>query len=310
MKRRLIVFLFVLVQLLSACSFDKVMNEDDKALNEDDKALSEEFSPGYFMNDYYLEIISGDCSLREYFSYEGYKAYPWAKAKNDVSFVGYELFEALGEFASCRMDLYNHERHQRGYTNTYAYTLIDPAGFEYTIAAFLHTRHPDHSVSSVEKNDNDMRKIDSNDKENCVAIGDIRYHYECGELNRIHWKTKSYELVIAFTYEGPDKIDINDDTFISKMINSDTAEQAVAELNEKIERNLVWNRFVAKATVPLIIVGILLLALLSFLVIRKNILRRNAKEKAKLLECDNQQNAPPADSNELAPKDAVTDNIS
>lgn len=302
MKRRLIVFLFVLVQLLSACSFDK-------ATNEEDKALSEEFSPGYFQNEYYFEHISDDSSLRVYFSYEGYKAYPWVKAKNDVSFVGYELFEELGEFASCRMDLFNHEYQQRGYTNRYVYTLIDPAGFKYSISAFLNPGDLDHSVSSVEKNDNDMRKIDSNDKENCVAIGDIRYHYECGELNRIHWKTKSYKLVIAFTHDEPNKIDINDDTFISKMINSDTAEQAVAELNERIERNLAWNRFMSKATVPLIVVGILLLALVSYLVIRKNILRRKAKEKAMLLESDSLHNDPPTDSNEPTPPEAATDSI-
>lgn len=261
---------------------------------------------------HYSEYIDEEIELRNYYTLEGYQKYFWKKAKQEETFIGYDMLEFLGEFDGCVIYL----DRKNGTNNRYSYNFIDEEGFIFHLDIYTDLSNAeDFETSSVIqlKNPADLRTCGYFLE--CVhVVNDIRYEYDkAGRLKCISWFTDThYFKLYVRHYDYSDDFyhyDTERDTFITKLLNTETAAQAVAELNKKIERELAWNRFMANATIPLIITGIALFALISFLVIRKGVLGQNAKEKAMLLESDNLQNEPPADCNEQTPADAATDNI-
>lgn len=156
-----------------------------------------------------------------------------------------------------------------------------------------------------------------------LTLGNIHYYYSANKLWRIAWENDTHVFTLFFdgsTFDDSEGniiftrdtlyLDPGKDTFLSKILSLETAEQTIEQLNKTIERRLLVNWLFFGAVVVLLVAGTVILLFVSFSGARKYILRRKAKEKAMLLESCSIQNEPPTDSNELAPKDAVTDNIS
>lgn len=259
--------------------------------------------------EHFEEFISGDDYItRNYYTLTGYTQHFWSKAKTAYNFVHYDLIKSLGSFDGCLLYLDTANKKD----NHYTYILTDATGYEYRLTIYTDKgKRPDADLwSSFEKPADglaDMRECNS-----CVecshVVNNIAYEYdESGLLHYIHWLSDSLyfrlnlesnthvrqETLTGYTYiysnEGLRDYDMESGTFLSKMLNAETAAQTVTELNKTIERKLAWNRFALNVGVPAIIV---LVAAGIFILIRKTVKRKNSKAQQALLKTSTPQQDP------------------
>ena len=228
-----------------------------------------------------------------------------------ANLVTYDMIEDAGAFSAFRII----ETNEQPKNNIYCYQLDDQIKQSYTF--YIETKPSDALERFQEQANTEITLDDVSDNlTTCeidgythMAIGNVHYYYESKVLLRIAWEIESHVIFLAFPQFSNISVasyDLKEGTFLYQMLNADTAEQAVAEISETIERKLAWKRLVYIGCPLLIIIGIFLL---GYTIIHKIVLLRKEKEKAMLLESDSLRNDPPTDSNEPTPPEAATDNV-
>lgn len=259
--------------------------------------------------EHFEEFISGDDYItREYYTLTGYTHHFWPKAKTAYNFVHYDLLKSLGNFDGCLLYLDSVNKKD----NRYTYTLTDATGYEYRLTIYTDKGKRPYadlwsSFETPADGLTDMRECNS-----CVecthVVNNIAYKYdESGLLLYICWLSDSLyfqlylksnthvrqETLTGYNYiysnEGLRDYDMESGTFLSKMLNSETAEQTAAELNKTIERKLAWNRFALNAGVPILIAIIVLVAACIFIHIHKTVKRMNSNAQQALLKTSTPQ---------------------
>lgn len=226
---------------------------------------------GQMQYEHYHEIIATDFESRHYYDYYGYKKYPFSTAKNTPDFVSYEMIEDLGSFQTATITICTDNES----TSHYNYKLIDPNGCKYEL--FI-TENPQDFPDAPSPQFNDLRKNDTYIYDNYNLNG-IHYYYGIVNLDSIAWNSDTHNYHLFIRDELYD-YDMESDTFLSKILNIDTAEQAVAAFNKKIESQLAWNRFLASASIPIQIILVMLIATAAFLIIHKIRLRKRENVSA------------------------------
>ena len=220
---------------------------------------------GQMRYEHYHEVISTVFECRHYYDYYGYKAYPFSTAKNTPGFVSYEMIEDLGSFQTATITIYTDNES----TSHYSYELIDSNGCKYEL--FI-TENPEDFSNAPKPQFSDLRKNNPNTSDSYNVNG-IHYYYGIVNLDSIAWNSDTHNYHLFIRDELYD-YDMESGTFLSKILNIDTAEQAVADFNKKIESQLTWNRLLAIVGTPVQIVFVIFVATAAFLIIHKICLRK------------------------------------
>ena len=141
-----------------------------------------------------------------------------------ADFVPYDKINAIGDFEGLVIlsNAYSNDY------SSYMYSLVDSEGFEFV----LYVDHKEResyltdSVSNV--NTTDMRAL-SDDSKGFYVYNDITYEYILGKLLSIVWEDQN----IIYTLSGDTMLfeyPLTDSTFIGKMLNTDTALQALNDV--------------------------------------------------------------------------------
>lgn len=208
-----------------------------------------------------------------------------------TQFVTYDMVKSIGSF-----DVFAFTTAWiTGDYSDYGYRVYDDTGFEYLFR--IYTKPTDqlsrmdewYSELSADDIGKDLRICDASELV-YLSVGSVQYFYRSNQLEMILWEGK-FHVFELYVLDDVTKYDLGEDNFLSKLLNADTAEQAVAELNERIERNLAWNRFVRNAGIPILIVVIAVTGVGAFLIIR----RKRNKKRQKLLISDSDRQDTSAD---------------
>ena len=124
---------------------------------------------------HYREYIDEEIELRNYYTLEGYQKYFWKKAKEEETFISYDMLKFLGEFDGCVIYL----DRKSGTNNRYSYNFIDEEGFIFHLDIYTDLSNVEdfETFSTVPLEDpTDMRKCGY--WVECVhVVNDIRYEY-------------------------------------------------------------------------------------------------------------------------------------
>lgn len=169
---------------------------------------------------------------------------------------------------------------------------------------YLNSLYTETDVSLDDITDNMTRC--TTDGNQHLTLGNIHYYYSANKLWRIAWENDTHVFTLFFdgsTFDDSEGnivftgdtlyLDPGKDTFLSKILSPETAEQTIEQLNKTIERRLLVNWLAFGAVIVLLVAGTVILLFVSFSGVRKYISRRKAKEKSILLENDSLHNDPP-----------------
>lgn len=159
------------------------------------------------------------------------------------NFITYEALNYIGDFkAFILYSPYN-----------YMYNIVDQNGMDVWIYIDPISNEVSTSNIVVPNNLNDLRKIISpNNKRSVYTNNNVSYcYYESGELYEIKWETKGVLVKIAVlgrmidgAYENArlsDHPTTGEETFVSKLLSTQTATSAMQAFNQKIEAEIAKN---------------------------------------------------------------------
>ena len=178
-----------------------------------------------------------------FFTYEEYEAYLDRFVELSSDFIHYETFEQCGEFSSFR-DLTNLDEYgfinndgvwlTVGDCNTYRYDVIDPTGTTIYIHISPATNYTDRftSAKDIGASQNLLQvKYESGD----YRYQDILYGFKNGKLVQMLVPCEQSMLSIRRPDFEPFEPSLSEnDSFISGLLNTETAGIALAELNAKV----------------------------------------------------------------------------
>lgn len=198
-----------------------------------------------------------------------------------ADFVTYDMVKSIGSFETFAFTL----AWISGDYSDYGYKLCDETGCEYIFTIYT---KPTDRFSKIDEwysglSGEDLRTCNTSEHVN-LSVGEVHYLYRSGKLEMIFWEGELH-LFELYVIDDVTEYDLGNDTFLSTLLNANTAEQAAAKLNKTIDRKLAWNRFVAKAGIPILIVIIILVAAGVFLIVRKMVLSK--KRTRMLLDPEN-----------------------
>ncbi|MBE6668328.1 MAG: hypothetical protein E7607_08490 [Ruminococcaceae bacterium] len=138
-----------------------------------------------------------------------------------ADFVSYDKIEAIGTFYGL---VFLSDAYRNDYSS-YMYSLIDSNGVEIT----LYVDHCDETLSTSSSilgvNEMDMRLL-SDESSGAYVSDNIEYRYVSGKLLSISWKAQNinYTLCGSMLLSG---YPLTESTFVGKLLNTDTALQAL-----------------------------------------------------------------------------------
>ena len=148
-----------------------------------------------------------------------------------ADFVSYDKIEAIGAFYGL---VFLSDAYRNDYSS-YMYSLIDSNGVEIT----LYVDHCDETLSTsgsiLGVNEIDMRLL-SDESSGAYVSDNIEYRYVSGKLLSISWERQNivYTLCCVSGDFRLSDYPLTDSTFIGKMLNTNTAPQAI---------DTVWGEF-------------------------------------------------------------------
>jgi len=168
-------------------------------------------------------------------------------------------------------------------TDSYRYQFVDKDNIQYGIdiaetSAPVDLRDysgPHYAEITDVPNKNDLRTAKASDPYFLVYyyVGDIRYEYGHNGLSAIEWVTKNHHFTL---HTGRHALyDLENGSFIARLMREDTAEAAVEEFNAHISRCLALRSF-CRHQLPWILVVVVSCATIGTVYL---ILRRKKKKK-------------------------------
>jgi len=142
-------------------------------------------------------------------------------------FICYDIIESLGGFIG-----FGHITRNNSIP-TYHYQLLDKNGLRYGLYVF-HGNPTDLDMGKLEDGDDPSDLRFHKDSSGYYYIGDIEYAYYEGKLYNIKWKCDQRTIVLQAGSDYIHTSPLDGDTFMSRLLNAETAEAAVAEFNAKV----------------------------------------------------------------------------
>ena len=148
-------------------------------------------------------------------------------------FVTYDMLREIGDFRGfvCFSPWYMDQ------FDYYMYTFYDKNGDE--VCLYVEHRDKDTGMlegttiemEQVKEEPKDLTRISQNEPAKFV-YKDIEYRYVQGELISIAWTTEDYGFVVLLEPEQRGNADIEEGTFISALLNKDTAKAVTSAISE------------------------------------------------------------------------------
>ena len=105
------------------------------------------------------------------------------------------------------------------------------------------------STAALPASDLDPRDLRRAPHNGIYRLGKLTYYYNDhydpngGLLNYIHWNAAGFSFTLALNGFAMDTFDLQDGSFISRLLSEETAEQAVAQFDRKISLTLALRKF-------------------------------------------------------------------
>ena len=160
-------------------------------------------------------------------SFEEYSALIPVLKDTFPDFLCYDAIESCGKFIGFGFTARSDS------IPAYQYKLHDKNGLRYSLCVF-HEKPQDLDMGILEDGDNPNDLRFHKDSIGYYYIGGIEYAYYEGKLYNIKWQLDQRTIMIQAGSDYIHTSPLDGDTFISRLLNKETAEAAVAEFNAKV----------------------------------------------------------------------------